>query len=1043
MRVILVVLFAMTLCAFSCAQSATGSISGVVFDPDAKMVPGVEIVVVNELTRVQYESKSNEVGIYSVPNLPPGPYRVQASKDGFKTLIRPDIIVNVQDAITVNFTLPVGATSIAVTVESGAPMINTTDATVSTVVDHNFVENTALNGRSFQDLILLAPGVVTNSPQLPASTGVNGEFSVNGQRTESNYFMVDGVSANGGLSPRNPTALGNSGSLPAATTLGTTQGLVSVDALQEFRVQTSTYSAEYGRNPGAQISLVTRSGSNALHGSLFDYVRNGVFDANNWFNDYYHRPQSEERQNDFGGTLGGPVVIPGHYNGKGRTFFFFSYEGLRLTQPVAAQTSFVPDAALRAATPGVLQQVLKAFPLPNGPELGDGLAQFVGTWSNPSSLDAIGVRVDQEIGGKSRLFFRYSNTPSSSRNRDNPPSEIRYTSLAARTYTVGLTTALSSKWSNDFRFNYSSNEAVSSMHLDNFDGAQAPDLAGLQGIDTRANPNYQVSFFFFFGGQPELQQYYQKSLQRQWNLVDSADLTLGRHQFKFGADYRRLAPILRQESPYTAYLYFSDNSVAADAADDAYVQSTGSAYPLYRNFSAFGQDEWHLKRRLTLSLGLRWEVNPAPGVTTGLKPYTVEGTSPDALTLAPPGTPLWQTSWHNFAPRLGIAYVLNDSPRFATVVRGGGGVFYDTGQQVGSQGFAGPGYAGYHFLLGPVSFPEASLAVAPPIVNPPTPPYFGTAAFPKHLQLPYTLQTNLTLEQALGNAQVVTVSYVGAFGRKLLQLEQINPQALNPDFKNVQWIQNKPTSEYNSLQIQFRRRLTAGLEALASYTLSHCLDYGSQNLAYPYIRGNCDYDVRRSFSTAVSYSFPTSSSSNSFVRELLNHWSIDDRFTARTGFPVTLNGNGTYNPITNQFQYTGLNLVPGQAVYVYGTNCAAIYGVGCPGDRAINVNAFSLPGPGQYGDAPRNFVRGFGSWQMDIAVRREFTIHDNLKLQFRAEAFNVFNHPNFGAIESLYFPGSKTFGLAQSTLASSLGGLSPLYQSGGPRSMQFGLRLTF
>jgi len=1024
-------------------QSPNGSIRGIVFDPDTKTIPGAEIIVVNDATGVQYVTSTNGDGFYVVENLPPGPYRIQVSKFGFKGIIKPDIILNVQDGLSLNFTLPVGASSVVVTVEGGAPMINTTDASVSTIVDRDFVENMPLNGRSFQDLILLTPGVITTSPQLPAATGVSGEFSVNGQRTESNYFTVDGVSANGGLDARNPTFLGNSGTLPAATALGTTQGLVSVDALQEFRVETSSYSAEYGRTPGAQFSLVSRSGTNQWHGSAFDYVRNGAFDANDLFNDYYHEPQSEEQQNDFGGTLGGPVDIPGVYDGKGRTFFFFSYEGLRLIQPVAAETSYVPDVALRTNTTGALQQVLNAFPRPNGPDLGDGLAQFVGTWSNPSSLDATSIRLDQEIAGKSRLFFRFSYTPSTSKQRDSPPSQVDTTAFTTQTRTLGVTTAVSKRWSNDFRLNYSSNAAVSSAHIDNFAGAQAIDLAKMQGINTQSNSDYQITFFFFFGTQPELQQYFQRSRQRQWNFVDAVSLTLGRHQIKFGADYRRLLPILRQENPYTGYYYFSEASVMANNADGAFAQGAGSAYPLYQNFSVFGQDEWHLTPRLTLSLGLRWEVNPAPGVTQGLKPYTVEGDSLSSLTLAPQGTALWQTGWHNFAPRLGAAYVLHNTSGYETVIRGGGGIFYDTGQQAGSQGFGGPGYTGFYVPTGPLSFPVAGLAEAPPVVNPPAPPYYGAVAFPTHLQLPYTLQTNLSFEQALGKAQALTVSYVGAFGRKLLQLEELNPQALNPMFANIEYFQSKSTSDYNSLQVQFRRRLTRNLEVLSSYTWSHCLDYGSQNNAYPYIRGNCDYDLRQNLSSAFSYSLPMGRSGHSFAHAVLQHWAIDDRFSARTGFPVTLQGNGSYNPVMGVFEYTGLDLVPGQPIYVYGGECTAIYGVGCPGGRAVNINAFSLPPAGEYGNAPRNFVRGFGAWQMDAAVRREFPIHESLKLQFRVEAFNVFNHPNFGAISSYYFPGSQTFGLATTTLAASLGGLSPLYQSGGPRSMQFALKLTF
>jgi hypothetical protein len=1050
-RVILVIVFAIVLGASVFPQSPTGSIGGIVFDTDARTIPGAEIIVVNDLTRVQYETKTNEAGIYAVPNLPPGPYRVQASKVGFKTLIKPDIIVNVQDAITINFTLPVGAASIAVTVEGGAPMINTTDATVSTVVDRNFVENMPLNGRSFQDLILLTAGVVTASPQTGSSIGSTGEFSVNGQRTESNYYMVDGVSANGGISPATPAYLGNSGSLPPSTALGTTQGLVSVDALQEFRVQSSTYSAEYGRNPGGQFSFVTRSGTNDWHGSAFDYLRNNVFDANDWFNNYYEQAEPPLRQNDFGGTLGGPVDIPRVYKGKDRTFFFFSYEGLRLLQPQASVATYVPDVALRTSAPGALGKVMNAFPLPNGPEIGNGQAIFRSTWSNPNSIDSTSIRIDHAINDKLKLFFRFSDTPSSSvvRQYGASASIVETQAYTSKSSTLGATSAHSSGLGNEFRFNYSTNTGNVINQLDDFGGATPVNLAKLQGINTSTYPTAEVVFFLFFGNYPELVQGTNTSSQTQQNIIDTVSLSRGRHQLRFGVDYRKLAPTLRQSNPDVGYQYYSPASIAANNADRAFADSFAPAYPLYRNLSLFVQDAWRLNPRLTLSTGLRWDLDPAPGVTRGLKPYTVQGGSNLATTsLAPEGTPLWQTSWYNFAPRVGAAYILRTRADFETVVRGGGGVFYDSGQQAGSWGFTGAGFNAYFSPTGQLNFPLPSLSAPPPISNPPTPPYGQVYAFPPHLQLPYTWQTNVSLEQALGKNQSLTAAYVGAFGRKLLEQTSVNITPVNPDFLGLNFFRNGLSSDYNALQFRFQRRLSRGLQALGSYTWSHCIDYGSENYSYPYKRGNCDYDVRQNLSTAISYEVPNAFKSG-FARAVLHHWALDDRFTLRTAFPVTLDGQCTFVPTIQQYQCLGLNLVPGQPTYLYGANCNSVLlglgdlspGQGCPGGKAINPNAFAEPGGSEYGNAPRNFARGFGAWQMDLAVRREFPVSERLKLQFRAEAFNIFNHPSFGAINSYY--GYAGFGLATQTLAQSLGGLSPLYQIGGPRSLQFALKVLF
>jgi Carboxypeptidase regulatory-like domain len=1051
------------------AQSPNGVINGLVVDPSNKVIAGADILVMNDVTGVKYFGKTNHDGIYIVPNLPPGPYRLQVSKVGFKTLIKPDIVLNIQDALSINFTLPIGAVFEVVTVEGGAPLVNTESAAVSTVIDQTYVKNMPLNGRSFQDLILLTPGIVTQTPQASGlgntGLGLTGEFSVNGQRTESNYYTVDGVSANVGAAAGEPATFGAglSGSIAASTALGTTQALVSVDDLQEFRVQSSTYSAEYGRNPGGQFAFETKSGTNQFHGTIYDYLRNGIFDANDWFNDYFSVTQPNLRQNDFGGTLGGPVQIPGFYNGKDRTFFFVSYEGLQLAAPQAATVNFVPDLCLRgqaaictgsnSAAPAELQPALKAFPLPTpgGLDFGNGIGQYVASWTNPASLNSTSVRFDHFFNDKLKLFFRFSDTGSTASTRGNvvnsgTPSMYEPLTYALRTYTLGASSILSGHLSNDFRLNRTTNGTTSSVVLDDFGGATPVDLSQITGL----GPGSLTEVILLYAGASGAYLYQQQASggQSQWNVVDTLSVALGHHQFKFGVDYRRLAPHATVPTPSATYFY-SDQSAVITNSPSALVDSFAPAYPLYTNFSAFGTDEWRLSPHLNLSLGLRWEVNPAPGVTRGLQPYTVQGTSPDAWSLAPQGTPLWRTTWYNFAPRVGVAYTVRDRQGWETVVRSGGGVFFDTGQQAGSWGFNGPGFiASTGFQSG--QFPV--IPAVPSVENPPNPPYDEVFGFEPHLQLPYTLQWNLSAEQALGGAQTLSVSYVGSHAARLLQENVFVPN--NPNIQAVTFFENGLTSDYGSLQTQFRRKLSRGITALASYTWSHCLDYGSENFNLGYQRGSCDFDVRHNFSAAFSYDLP--SVVHIGFASALNHWGLDDRFTARTAFPVTLVGNLLPQPNGRLFD-GGLSFVPGQPVYLSGENCAAVFqglgylspGQGCPGGRAINPNAFT-PIDSGLGNTPRNFARLFGAWQMDLAVRRDFPIGEAWKLQFRAETFNIFNHPNFGTISSncLGTPGvpgctNPQFGQATATLANSLGVLSPLYQMGGPRSMQFALKFIF
>jgi len=680
---------------------------------------------------------------------------------------------------------------------------------------------------------------------------------------------------------------------------------------------------------------------------------------------------------------------------------------------------------------------------------GNGFGDFVSAWSNPSSLDAYSVRFDHVLSGRVKLFFRFGDTPSIAMSRSGgnavpTPSSLISSQFASRTYTAGVASTLTNQVTNDFHLNYSSSEIVSPIKLDSFGGSQPVDLSQIQGLPLEAS---SVMVFIFGGDVAFLDQSRESGLQRQWNVTDAVSVAAGRHQLKFGIDYRRLAPTAMPFNPNVEFVYFGQNQVTANSALAAFGTTTAPAHPLYHNLSAFAQDEWKVTPRLSLSFGLRWEVNPAPGVTQGLAPYTLEGSSLSTLSLAPQGTPLWKTSWFNFAPRLGAAYVLRNAPGWETVIRAGGGVFFDTGQQLGSLGFAGIGFSATNVNLS-AAFPQPPAALTPPIVNPPVPPFNQVYDFPPHLQLPYTLEWNASVQQALGASQSFTMSYVGSHAARLLRESVYSGAAINnPDVANLYVNSNGSTSDYHALQFQYQRRLSHGLTALASYTWSHCIDYGStnvvqQSLSFAYLRGNCDFDVRHNFSSAFSYDVPNREGSKAW-NAAFHHWGVDGRFTTRTSFPVTLLGADVVDPVTGQIYDSNLDIVPGQPIYLYGAECAAAYmnGRPCPGGRAINPGAFSLPPSGEVGNAPRNFARGFGAWQVDFAVRREFPIHDTLRLQFRAEAFNIFNHPNFGLIDQHF--GEPTFGQATHTLASSLGVLSPIYQLGGPRSLQFALKLIF
>jgi Carboxypeptidase regulatory-like domain len=1029
------------------AQSTDATISGVVVDPAGRVIPDAAIEIVNDATGVHYSGETNGAGIYTLTILPPGQYRLQVSKAGFKTLIKPGITLNVQSAVAINFTLPIGATSESVTVEAGASTINTSDGSVSTVIDRNFVENMPLNGRSFQSLMTLVPGVAQVAPPdtlgVGNNVGVNGEIVVNGQRTESNYFSVDGVSANTGANTQFGGGAGAAGAVASETALGTTQSLVSIDALQEFRATTSTYSAEYGRTPGGQFSFTTRSGSKAWHGSAYDYLRNDAMDANNWFNDFYDYPKEKERQNDFGGTLGGSVYLPHVYDGRERTFFFVSYEGLRLDSPQAATPTAVPDVALRQGAPSVLQPVLNAFPIPNDGEdgLNDGFAYYIEAVSDPATLDNTSVRIDHSFSDTFKVFGRYADTPSSLTSYNAATKDI--TGLSNHTVTLGSTNIFSPRQSNELRFNFTDAGAQSMETSTNLGGATTFNLSGLSGPGGNGFPTNgsELLVLFEFGNYVTFDLQNIPSEQQQLNLTDVYNWAFARHSIKFGIDWRRLATTLTPINPQEEVLFRDETQILTNTPPAIAVQSQapGNVVPVYLAFSSFVQDEWKASARLAVSLGLRWDINPAPYSVEGPSPYNVTQITSLATTgLAPAGTPLWNTDWLGFAPRVGFAYTVRNQGDHATVLRAGGGVFYDMGNTQGSIGYNGVGIKTAALVTGG-TFPltSAQLAVPAPSI---AAPYNGTVfAFDPNLKLPYSLQYNLAVEQAMGKQQSLTINYVGSAGRRLLTEFFVQPASLgNTNFTasgELALTQGRASSGYNSLQLKYQRQLSHGLQGLASYTWSHSLDDASSNFGvFQLLRASSDFDIRHNVQAALTYEMPMVSL-NGFLGALSNHWGMDMRLQARSSVPVDILGLDEVDPTTGTYLTFQPNRVPGQPSYLFGAQY--------PGGRILNYNAFQQSTTDANGDLPRNAGRAFDAIQVDTALHREFQLHEHTQLQFRAESFNLFNHPNFGAIYNELADGPGVFGYAYSTLNSSLGGLNPLYQVGGPRSLQLSLRLSF
>jgi len=1052
-------LVCLTLNTFSLfAQSPNGNINGLVSDPSSAAVVGAEVVAANDVTGLQYTTQTNSEGLYVLPNLPPGPYRVQVSKVGFKTLIKTDITLNVQDSLSINFNLLVGAFHEIVTVQGGAPLVNTENAAVSTVVDRQFAENLPMNGRSFQSLIELTPGVVLT----PSNPSDGGQFSINGQRAASNYWTVDGVSANIGIaanpSPFGLPGNGMSGALGSFSAMGGTNSLVSVDAMQEFRIQTSTYAPEFGRTPGGQIAIVTRSGTNQFHGTLFDYLRNDVLDASNWFNGYINNPplaKAKERQNDFGGTVGGPIV-------KDRTFFFFSYEGLRLRLPETELTT-VPDLTARAAATPAMQPYLNAFPLPNGTDNpATGIAEFNASYSEPSSLDAYSLRVDHKLNDKISLFGRYDDSPSSISQRGQgilyALSSGSSTEIRTETATIGATWMLASSLANDFRFNYSRTRGSTTGFLDNFGGAVPPTSFQFPSPYTPSDSLLILQIFSLENGAIATGPF-GRNVQRQLNFVDSLAWQKGNHGLKFGVDFRKLTPI-DQANAYQQVGYMED---VLSAESGSLLQSIyGANLPvtlLFRNLGVYAQDTWRSTSHLTLTYGVRWDVDFVPRSLSGPGIPAVTGFNLNnfsLLALAPAGTAPYKTSYADFAPRVGAAYELSQSTRWQTVIRGGFGVFYDLAtSEIGNNIGTGTYPFGVTVFSAGGTFPLAPASAVPPPITPAGLSSGILLALNPNLEQPYTLEWNTAIEQALGSQQRFTASYVGAAGKRLLQTAFV--ASPNPSLAGADLVSNVGNSNYNALQLQFQRRMSNGLQALASYTWAHSIDTGSagstavvSNSVIPSAisanRASSDFDIRNALSAGLTYDIPTPKS-GPLLSALLGGWSTENFLLARSAPPVDISDVLLGEFDSGVIGDTRPDSVPGVSPYLY----ASQY----PGGKAFNAAAFTSPPVdpttglvARQGDIPRNVLRGFGAAQWDFAVHRTISIREPLKLQFRAEMFNILNHPNFGQPSGQF--GNPGFGLSNQMLAQSLsannlggGGFSPLYQVGGPRSIQFALKFEF
>lgn len=1017
---------------FAALAQDTATLTVTVVDPSSAVVPGAKVTITDLGRGAIRQVETKDAGFVIFDFLQPGTYSLEATKAGFDTYRVDSLTLGVRDRQTfrVEFRVTAAAgTKVLVTAAAEAP---SSDVGQAVSLDQRFLQYLPVNGWNAESLILMSPGITT-----AAGGRSDGGFNANGLRSNTNYFTLDGVSLNQPTSTDVGFGGFRGGGGGAGTGAGSTE-MISIDAMQEMKVQASAFAPEFGRSPGAQIVMTSRGGGNGIHGSLFYYTRNDRFDANDWFANAGGYPRGAEQENRPGGTLGAPIV-------KNHTFFFVSYEKLKLLAPESV-ISDVPDVPTRLSAPPNLQPFLRAFPIPNGVDLGSGSAEYRAVLSNPSDSNFTTVRVDQILGPKTNLFLRFSLTPSSSNQRgsqESTPNLVTVRSSHAELFTAGMTNVLSGGALNDLRLNYSRTSTSRQTGMDNYGGAVPLTNSQVfpKGV-TSDTGSFGLSILgyagYSYGG-------HTSNDQGQVNVVDSLTRVSGNHSFKAGADYRELLQT-NYRTPYSVGvsfdgLVYSDYAFLRGLALNGQINSNvGTVYPTYTNFSLYGQDTWRATDRTTITYGLRWDVNPAPTTRQGPKPFALSNSNIAGVTQ---NDPIYPTRWFDVAPRLGIAYLSDDTPGHEMMLRVGIGLFYDLGYGAIDGAFNSAPYSNVQTVSG-VNFPFTATELVPPVL-PPIRPYGEVTTGDSALKAPVVLQWNGTWEKSFGGGNIVSVGIVGTRGYRLMRMA--TEPSYTAAYDVLRLLSNGSSSAYNGAQVQYHKRLSRSLQAQFSYTWARSLDSSSTDAGFgggfASLYGNgehgpSDYDVRNNMSLSGSWRLPAP---RGLAFYPLRHWYLDFVAAARSGLPFDIQG---VSAATSGSAGAGLfaevrpNLVAGQPIWIDDPKV--------PGGKRLNFAAFSVPTGYAQGDLGRNALRGFGFAQLDLSLRRMIPITDRYQIGIAAQGYNILNHPNFANPSPLEGANmsSPNFGIVTQMMNQAFGGgVNPLFRSGGSRSMELSLRLQF
>ena len=990
------------------AQSTNGTISGTVKDATGAVLPGTKVVLLNQETGISRTVQADAAGHYSAPSLSLGNYQVTGSLEGFQTEVRKGIVLTVGRQAIVNFELAVGAVTETVEVTGEAPLVETTSSSLGALVDDRTIRDLPLNGRSYEQLALLQPGVIKlggGTTKDPMQYGSGARFSVAGGRSDTNSFLMDGTDIVGATNSVSGGASGMN---------------MGVDTIREFKILTNSFAAEYGRSAGAIITAVTRSGTNSLHGSGFEFLRNSRLDARNFFDPGKTPPF---RRNQFGGTVGGPIR-------RDKTFFFGGYEGLREGLATTG-SAFVPSLNVRrgilpSQTVTVDPKVapfLNLYPPPNGRDFGDGTAEFLSAPLVVTRDYSFMGRVDHQLNESTSIFGRYQFDDDGLTIPGNIPTFESLNAGRRQYATIQANSVLSPTVLNHFHFAFNRTIANEDTLPTEALGPQFSFVPGLpmglvqigaaEGIGaTRSISNLGTS-----GTVPRDVHY------NLWEWADDVSYIKGSHSLKTGLNIKRMQANMCMNTNLRGVYTFPtlDRLVTNQASQLAVVGVGQDACRGYRQTfgAAYVQDDFSVTPRLTLNLGFRWEAVTDPTEANGRVSNIIRPTDPELTILGS----FFKVGKKNFEPRVGFAWRLNESG--TTVLRVGGGIFHNhtlpSAYAVNVSKL--PPFFTNLIALNP-AFPDGVGAAR---AGGAAPALFTMAVNQKELA---KYQHNLSIQQELGNNTVVELAYAGAKTDHIIRFTEQNspiPTILpdgrkcfnfisggnqnplcpngatarhNRNFANIRIQSSDTNAFYSSFTVTLRRQISSGFRYQAFYTWSRATDTISGVATGDERRsaatsldaddwkrdwGLSSFDARHNFVFNLNYPLPLQFDSKA-LRAVLGGWEVSSigTFTSGQPFTVRLGGNASRNQDA---------LAPDRPDLKPGANNNPVLG---GADRYFDPTVFSLPAPGTYGNVGRNTIIGPGVANLDLSLIKSFPFREGGAVQFRAEFFNIFNHANFG-----------------------------------------------